>query len=175
MKIRALLITVATLGAVGLGFYRLEKVRKAEEFYDSPTVPLSERGMDLFVAEYEVRPDRIPLEKTELVFLHCWAEYEVVVPYWSWQTTYRKTGRVRLVFELDDGASNFGVEERLRLDGEYAKQRFLRGSVNHRLAWKYYPKQVPVEMLLERRNGDAQIRAILELVKKKPLTSTDRS
>lgn len=175
MKIRALLITAATLGAISFAFYRLERVRRAEEFYDSPSVPLSERGLDLFAAEYEVRPDRIPLEKGELVFLHCWAEYEITVPYWSWQTTYRKTGRVRLVFELDDGASNFGVEERLRLDGEYAKQRFLRGSVNHRLAWKYYPKQVPVELMLERRNGDTQIRTILELVKKKPLTSPARS
>ncbi|HOD46533.1 MAG TPA: hypothetical protein PKY24_05445 [Opitutaceae bacterium] len=175
MKIRSLLITVAILGAVGSAFYRLESVRKAEDFYDSPTVPLSQRGMELLVAEYDVRPQRIPLEKGELLFLHCWAEYEVTVPFWPRGTPYRKTGRIRLVFELDDGANNFGVEQRLRLDEEYAKQRFIRGSVNHRLAWRYYPQQAPVEMMLERRNGDTQIQTIIELVKKTPLTPPARS
>lgn len=162
-KILAPLVLIIAFGI--FVFYRQEQVRKAELFLNTPDEAMNARRKDLLIGFYRIMPNSIPLERGRLDILRCWAEYEVNVPFWSLSTDYEKTGRVRLVLEVTDGASNYGVEERLKFDHEYAKQRFIQGNLEHRMAWKIYDGKVPTEFILERRSGDLNINLKMHLTK----------
>lgn len=165
MKITPLLVLIGILAAVVLTFIRLEEVRKLDSYYNLPKVGDTARDRLVRIASYKVSPRSIPLGQGNLDFRGCWAEAEMQIPFLGWGDNHERTGKVRLILETEDGANSFGVEQRLKIGGEYGRQAFVQDSISHRLVWRTYDNDLPRIVLVERRTEEGQVAVSLVLTR----------